>query len=57
MVLSKKRYWGQVHQDVFDNNKQTLTKTASLAYPDVSSLFEINTGTSTCQLGAVIMQF
>ena len=34
-----------------------MAKTALLAYPDYSSLFEIYTDTSNRQLGAVIMQF
>ena len=56
-TVKKKWHWDSVHQEVFDQIKQTLAKTALLAYPDYSSLFEIYTDASNRQLGAVIMQF
>ena len=56
-TVKKKWHWDSVHQEAFDQIKRTLAKTALLAYPDYSSLFEIYTDASNRQLGAVIMQF
>ena len=47
-------HWGQVHQEVFNLTKATITQDVVLAYPDYSQTFEIYTDTSATQLGAVI---
>ncbi len=55
---TKKRawHWDEVHQIAFDNVKATIARDVVLAYPDYSKEFEIYTGASSKQLGAVIIQ-
>jgi hypothetical protein len=48
--------WDSIHQEAFDNIKQTITKEVVLAYPDFTKPFDIYTNASTKQLGAVITQ-
>ncbi len=45
-----------VHQRAFDHVKATIAKDVVLAYPDYSKVFDIYTGASSKQLGAVITQ-
>ncbi len=47
---------GSIHQEAFDNVKKTIAKEVVLAYPDFTKPFDIYTGASTKQLGAVITQ-
>ena len=49
-------YWDEVHQTAFVNMKATIAKDVALAYPDYSKEFEIFTGASSKELGAVIPQ-
>jgi hypothetical protein len=55
-VKKKPWKWTEEHQNAFDDVKATITKDVSLAYPDYSKGFEINTEGSKRQLGAVITQ-
>ncbi len=48
--------WDLIHQQAFDNVKAAIAKETVLAYPDFSKPFEIYTGVSSTQLGAVITQ-
>ena len=43
-----------MHQEAFDNIKQTLTLKVLLAYPEYEEQFEIYTDASSQQLGVVI---
>ena len=45
-----------MHQEAFDNIKQTLTLKVLLAYPEYEEQFEIYTDASSQQLGAEITQ-
>ena len=48
-------YWGQTHQDSFDQIEETLARKTLLAYPDYSGIpFDIYTDASQRQLGADI---
>jgi hypothetical protein len=49
-------HWDEVHQRAFNHVKATIAKDAVLAYPDFNKVFEIYTGASSKQLGAVITQ-
>jgi hypothetical protein len=49
-------HWDEVHQRAFDHIKATTAKDVLLTYPDYSKVFEIYTGASSKQLGAVITQ-
>jgi hypothetical protein len=47
-------HWDEVHQRAFNHVKATIAREVVLAYPDYSKVFEIYTGASSIQLGAVI---
>jgi hypothetical protein len=49
-------HWDEVHQRAFDHIKATIAREVVLAYPNYSKVFEIYTGASSKQLGAVITQ-
>ncbi len=49
-------HWDEVHQRTFNHLKATIAREVVLAYPDYSKVFEIYTGASNKQLGAVITQ-
>ena len=52
----KPYHWDSIHQIAFDNVKSSIAKEVVLAYPDFTKSFDIDTGTSTKQLGSVITQ-
>ncbi len=49
-------HWDEAHQRAFDHVKATIAKNVVLTYLDHSKVFEINTDTSSKQLGAIITQ-
>jgi hypothetical protein len=49
-------HWDEVHQRAFNHVKATTAKDVVLAYQGYSKVSEINTDTSSKQLGAVITQ-
>jgi hypothetical protein len=55
-VKKKPWHWDSIHQEAFDNVKKTIAKEVVLVYPDFTKPFDIYTGASTKQLGAVITQ-
>jgi hypothetical protein len=48
--------WESIHQQAFDNVKDTIVKEVVLDYPDFTKPFKIYTDASTTQFGAVITQ-
>jgi hypothetical protein len=54
--MKRSWHWDAVHQQAFDNVKQTLARDVTLPYPDYSQGFEMYTDSSTLQLGAVMTQ-
>ena len=52
----KKWYWASVHQDSFDQIMRTLAEEVLLAYPTYGEVFEIYTGASQRQVGAIRIQ-
>jgi hypothetical protein len=48
--------WDPIHQQAFDKIEAAITNETVLAHPDFSKPFEICTGASAIQLGAVIAQ-
>ena len=55
-TTKKKWYWTQIYQDAFHLVKRTLAEEVILAYPTYVEVFEIYTGASQRQLGAIIVQ-
>ena len=55
-IKKKPWHWNNIHQQVFDTVKATITRNVTLAYPDYSQGFEIYSDSSKLQLGAVITQ-
>ena len=49
-------HWDKTHQQAFGKVKATIAKDVTLAYPDYTQGFEVNTDSSKLQLGAVITQ-
>jgi hypothetical protein len=49
-------HWDKTPQQALDNVKATITKDATLTYPDYTQGFEVDTASSNLQLGAVITQ-
>jgi hypothetical protein len=56
MKLRKTLAVGPIHQQAFDNVKAATAKETVLTYPNFSKPYEIYTGPSATQLGAVITQ-
>jgi hypothetical protein len=49
-------HWEEIHQQVLDLTKTTITRNVVLAYPDYSEKFEIYADASQSQICSVISQ-